>query len=244
VRVWNTGTGTQQVLLSQKFSNLDQVHFDPSGKRLLILDQHDPATVWDVASNQQRAELKADGVAQESGAFSPDGKLAFTGGSDRQVRAWNADSGQLVFILGSFVDKLSLLEFSPDGKILALYAGGGTVFFYDTNTGKAICQWDTPSRAPVSSIRFWPGSHFAAVTVFQSLYFFDPDASQLLATYQGEGSLANIHFTPDGTRVLVSQGKSARIIPLFHPLKDANAAAQVVDQLDRWKLVNGRLVAK
>jgi WD40 repeat protein len=245
VHVFDLASGTQKVLLTQKFDSLKQVRFDPTSKSLLVLPKKDPPTLWDIAANRVVERFNVQGAESEKCDFSPDGKQVFILTSDGMVRAWNADNGQVAFpSLGPFAQGDELWKFSADGKILSICAPGGSVYFFDAKTGKSLRQWDPPSGREVRDIQFWPNSHFAVMAVRDSLYFFDVDKSQLLAVYNAGDLLSNIQFTSDGTQVFVSEGKSARIIPLFRHIKDVTAAAQEVDRLDRWKLIDGHLIPK
>jgi WD40 repeat protein len=124
-------------------------------------------------------------------------------------------------------------------------SGDGTTYFYDATTGGRISQWRLPGDLMPADLVFWPGSHYAVAAAFQSLYFFDPEKGEYLATISGASILGNLHFTPDKSGVLVSEGRSARVIPLVDPSFDLSSAQQEVARLDRWKLTaDGALVPR
>jgi hypothetical protein len=52
-------------------------------------------------------------------AFSPDGKLLATGGSDKTVQVWEVDTGKRLAVLEGHTDSILALSWSGDGKILA-----------------------------------------------------------------------------------------------------------------------------
>ena len=49
-------------------------------------------------------------------AFSPDGKTIASGGYDKTVQLWKAESGEEIIVFKEHLDYVSSVAFSPDGK--------------------------------------------------------------------------------------------------------------------------------
>jgi hypothetical protein len=69
-------------------------------------------------------------------AYSPDGQIVASAGTDNQIKFWDAENGDLLMTLAGHTDDVSSIAFSPDGSLLASGAGG----------------WDEPGE---STIRLW-----------------------------------------------------------------------------------------
>ena len=99
--------------------------------------------------------------------YSPDGKLIAT--SAKRVILWDAQTGRQIRILPVSALEPDVLQFSPDGKYLAVAPGvymvNGTITLWEVATGKKVLT--TKLCSGHAKVRF------------------SPDGSQFISTYQG-----------------------------------------------------------
>jgi cytochrome c len=69
---------------------------DASGARIAVASLGGDVTIWSLADARLLHRLEGPGLPVWSLAFSPDGRLLWTGGADRQVRRWDALRGRAI----------------------------------------------------------------------------------------------------------------------------------------------------
>ncbi len=138
---YDLGTGALQQLRGHT-GRVYSIAFSADGKRLATASWNGTAIIFDAATRVAVATLSAPRTVRVQGAtgptqqqvrdpltsvaFSPDAKLAVTGGADTRVRVWNADTGaQLQELKGhtmsvtgvAFLDATHVISCSLDGTV-------------------------------------------------------------------------------------------------------------------------------
>ena len=125
IHLVDTATGREINTLRGVPGNVLRLAFSPDGRRLLGLggaaknplrgvpESFGVALVWDIHERQRSRVIHASDSAIQAVVVSRDGKRIVTGGDDRIVRVWDAESGRLLRELAghtSAVIRLSVAE--------------------------------------------------------------------------------------------------------------------------------------
>ena len=115
--------------------------FSPDGKGLALVTQTD-LVLWDTATRHRKWQIP-NRFIQEL-AFSPDGTLIATCGSNRMVHVMNAVDGSTRFQSTNHRSSVRTLAFSPDGRLLATGAEDGSIKFWHVNSGQELLELQYP----------------------------------------------------------------------------------------------------
>lgn len=191
-RVWDAQTGQA---LTQPLEQASSAQFSPDGKR--ILTAGDAVRGWDAQTGRPLTEPIKDTKALCFAQFSPDGRRIVTASSDLTAQVWDARTGQpltepLKYASWSLdVHGVSPAQFSPDG-MRVLTASSDAAQVWDAWTGRPLTE---PLKL---AAKLKPAG------------FFVPD-------YRRIDSGVSCQFSPDGKRVLLAWGDTARVWDVAPP---------------------------
>ncbi len=155
--------------------------------------------------------------------FSPDGKYLISGGSDKNIKLWEVETGREIrtFVANDMVD---FVAFSPDGKSLLSLESKGAATLWDVKTGKKIRTLRKGGKPLVAiAVAFSPdGASVAAVgsqvekdpgkdPVFRNIQLLDIKTGREINIFKGHtSSVHTIAFSPDG-KYLASGSATAEL---------------------------------
>jgi WD40 repeat protein/serine/threonine protein kinase len=158
VRSWNLKSADGENVLLRQNRCVNAMSFSPDAKKLATASHYrDWIELWDVPSRRWLTNLTGHTGMEGCAAFSADGKLLATGGSDTTVRLWWAGTLELLGVL-SHPLAAGPITFSPDSKTLAV----ASFTFSPPDGRERLWFWDVPSRKRIDPV---PGAAPNAVTV-------------------------------------------------------------------------------
>jgi sugar lactone lactonase YvrE len=235
VRLWDPATGRQIRSLDGHPFGVEAIAFSGNGRVLITCCYNNTVWIWDAATGQARgnSKLAAPGskavavMKRATGrklypggwAFSADGRVLATCGSDGKVQIWDPSAGQNERTLERASTKYGKLLntqcLSPDGKQLAI-ADMDHTQVWNPATGRVLRTLGNRaggvSTSQVYAVAFSSDGHLLATGDFDgNARVWDLTSGRLMHTFKSEprpDALWGIHvscvaFSPDG-RLLAS----------------------------------------
>ncbi|HEU5101727.1 MAG TPA: protein kinase [Roseiflexaceae bacterium] len=146
-------------------------------------------------------------------AWSPDGRLALTGGEDGTLRVWDIGSGAQLRELKGHIGSVWSVAWSPDGKQALSGAADGTLRVWDVGSGAQLRELKGHTGR-VWSVAWSPdGTRLLSGGADATLRVWDASSGALLQTLTGHvGVVRAVAWSPDARRMLSGgEDASARI---------------------------------
>jgi WD40 repeat protein len=177
---WDAATGRRLRRLGWSEPYARGLAYDPDGTTLALfggMSNQDLIRLWDVRRGK---EIRAFGRHLPVGyvaaaAFSPDGRLLASGGSDRNVRLWEGATGEQIFCFAGHSHAVAAVAFSPDGRFVASGSGADEPRNQHEGADK-IRLWDVVTGREMKPLDV-QGSHVTSLA-------FSSDGSQLASGLQ------------------------------------------------------------
>jgi WD40 repeat protein len=193
-------------------NSLFTVAFSPDGLRLIAGGMDGVIHVWGVDDRTHLGEAHGHTGWITSLAFSRDGRRVASSSHDGTVRIWNVgkhrSGGYQIFGPGSpdgaapFARSVSM---SPDSRHLAAGYQDGSLWIFDTDTGRQAIPPMKSDGGTVETSQFGPDGHYiASAAIDRKVRVWDAGTGQRIAESRPAhtATIVQLIFSPDGSHLL------------------------------------------
>lgn len=220
VRVWDAASGQQRFELPQP-SFVESVSWNADGSRLASGGRDGVVRVWQISDSGGAEVMALSARSTRAGVngvdFTVDDDLllaATTGtGADRTVTAWDvglSGGGEWAVYTGGGIGYAGL-DYSADGRVLAVGSGAGAVMLYDIGTGEVDTVLGPHTGlaedafSATYGVKLSPdGSLVAATAGDDTVAAWDVVSGEQVFSYPANGLPDSVDWTPDGTNLAVA----------------------------------------
>jgi len=134
VKVWNPATGERLFTMSEPLDGINTIALDPTGTKVAAGGVDKTIRVWSLgdSSGTLVESLMAHEDAILKLAWSPDGKTLVSSSADRSLKVFKVEGLVEMRTLAGQPDWAYGLEFSPDGRALAVGRFDGSLAIVDS----------------------------------------------------------------------------------------------------------------
>ena len=192
--------------LSQVFNPSSQaINISADGKYLAKGGEQGSIQVWDTQNGKLLKTLSGHPTGALDGTttgyiavlkFHPDSKQLASGGTDRKIRLWDVEAGELLTEIDTGDEiKTSIMNFSPDGHYLAASDQGLDIQIFDLHTGQLVQKLDVFAK----SFAFAPDGVTLAISAEGlPLALIDIRTGKIIQTLPTQIVALQHIFSPDG----------------------------------------------
>ena len=155
LKVWDSGTGKEILVLTGHKTSVTSVAFSPDGTRIVSGSRDNTVRLWDAGTGKEILVLTGHESSVTSVAFSPEGDRIVSGSYHRTPRVWDASTGDEILALTGHESGVTSVAFSPEGNQIVSGSSDNTVRLWDAGTGKEILVL-TGHKSSVTSVAFSP----------------------------------------------------------------------------------------
>lgn len=203
--VWSGETGELLQTLDEWDASVPaSLAYSPDGDRIAVA-REGTVQIWDPRSGELVSSRRVfEAKRNLPVGYSPDGRYLQLGDGKH---VWTHDARTLE-ILGTieYDRPITQRSYAPDGTRLAISTSTDTVQVWDPTTGEQLGELETPGHLVAHLAFARDGEEIATVSPRASLSLFDAETFTLRRTLPAPVDVAQLAYSPDGTRFAASSG--------------------------------------
>jgi WD40 repeat protein len=221
---WDSATGTGLRRLAGHTSGVTAVAFSPDGALIVTGSRDTTVRIWETATGWHRGTITGHTDQVNAVAFSPDGFFIATASDDTSARMWSVAGHHPIGTLFRWtprlhrtirhnLNKVTAVNFSPDGSLIATASDDHVARIYETARGSEF-RTLTGHTGGVTALAFSPdGSLIATASEDHTARIWHTVTSDAPTILSGHaGGLTAVAFSPDGSLIATASGDTtARI---------------------------------
>jgi len=180
------------------------------------------------AGGQSQKVLKGHSGPVNTIAFSPDGTTLASGSSDKTIKVWKLESGDLIYSLEGHDLGVFSMAYSPDGKTIFSFGFDNKLIFWDADTGRL--RRVIKDQKKVFAVAFSKDGRIAAYGNEEgNIQIIDIRNGKLLRILEGFSNPVNAIVFSDDSKIMAAGSMDYMIGDASQTLK--------LWKLDTWELL-------
>ena len=155
IRIWDFEEGIPVRDVDTHAGEVERVHFDLSGRRVIAALADGHVQVWELGSSLYLKSLKGHQRSIESLDFANEGVYLISSSSDKSVRIWDVERGLQVRSYDLENHRVQSVRFSPDAESFATAGADSSARVWETESGQRLKNL-TQHKGKVNSVDFHP----------------------------------------------------------------------------------------
>ncbi|WP_435010833.1 WD40 repeat domain-containing serine/threonine protein kinase [Tundrisphaera lichenicola] len=157
IQLWSVPDGRLiETLVDGHGLNWIDMAVSSDGRFAVAIAFHGEIAVFDLATRKLRVQVKGHTGECSAVTIAPDGSTFATAGHDKTVVIRDSETAEQIHMLSGHGEWVETLAYSPDGRTLVSGDAGGTLIFWQVETGYPLARFEHQHGGNGPAIAFTP----------------------------------------------------------------------------------------